>query len=289
MSRSVASFQRVCKLLDYIHSNMDQVLTLDDLSQQSCWSRWQLQRVFQHETGISVANYVREIRLSSAAELLLKGSDRVIDIGLSLGFSSEISFSRAFKQHFGVSPRLYRKQGKRFGLRKPLKPLHVLSPVQAHPQLIEVRVESTKAFDCYGVSGTFRGLLSDDPNFSVRVPKLWLQLQTQYPEVEQYPLLGVIDVTHGAADGSNLRYLAGTSENLNHAEAVNVPAQTYAVIKHKGPIAGLANTLEWFIFHWLPESEYRGVDGYELERYPMGYQCDQQHSEMEYWLPISPV
>ncbi len=288
MSRSTASFQRVCNLLDYIHSNMDQALSLDELSQQSCWSRWQLQRVFQHETGISVANYVREIKLSAAAEFLLNSSDRVIDIGLSLGFSSEISFSRAFKQYFGVSPRLYRKQGKISGLRKPLKPAPVLSSLRTYPQLIEVRVESIKAFDCFGVSGTFRGLLSEDPDFALRVPEIWLELQSQYPDIDQLPLLGVIDVTHAHPDGSNLRYLAGTSENLKQAEALRVPAQTYAVIKHRGPISGLAQTLEWFIFHWLPESEYRGIDGFELERYPLGYQSDLQESEMEYWLPISP-
>ncbi|MDE1093283.1 helix-turn-helix transcriptional regulator, partial [Klebsiella pneumoniae] len=72
------------------------------------------------ETGLSVAHYVREIKLSAAAESLLAGSERVIDIAIGLGFNSEMSFSRAFKQHFGVSPRSYRKQGKRYGLRKPL-------------------------------------------------------------------------------------------------------------------------------------------------------------------------
>ncbi len=103
------SFERICKLLDYIHNHLDQPLTLDELAQQSCWSRWQLQRVFQSKTGLTVANYVRELKLSTAAETLLADSSRVIDIAVSLGFNSEISFSRAFKQHFGVSPRDYRK------------------------------------------------------------------------------------------------------------------------------------------------------------------------------------
>ncbi len=289
MNRSVASFQRVCKLLNYIHSNMDQALSLEDLAEQSCWSRWQLQRVFQCETGVSVANYVREIKLSAAAESLLCSSDRVIDIGFNLGFNSEISFSRAFKHHFGVSPRLYRSQGKRFGLRKPLRPTYGVASLEDNPQLVEVRVESSGAFDCYGVSDSFRGLLSDQPDFAVKVPKIWQQLQIQVPAIDEYPLLGVIDVTHAHDNGSNLRYLAGVSKRLQQLEMVTVPAQTYAVIKHRGPIKGLASTLEWFIFHWLPESEYRGVDGYELERYPIGYQSDQQQSEMEYWLPISPV
>ncbi|MCG6295747.1 GyrI-like domain-containing protein, partial [Vibrio vulnificus] len=65
-----------------------------------------------------------------------------------------------------------------------------------------------------------------------------------------------------------------------------VPAQTYAVVKHRGPIALLPQTLAWFIFDWLPQSNYRGVDGFELERYPDGYDGTALNAEMEYWLPV---
>ncbi|WP_165311773.1 AraC family transcriptional regulator [Vibrio ziniensis] len=298
MNRSSASFQRVCKLLNYIHSNMEQAFSLDELAQQSCWSRWQLQRVFQSETGISVAHYVREIKLSAAAESLLTGSERIIDIAIGLGFSSEMSFSRAFKQHFGVSPRVYRKQGKRYGLRTPL--LTSFSSLDAHqpehhlsPQLIEVRVETYSDFHCYGVIGDIRGILSSQPNFSQQVPELWQRLYHIVPDVKQYPLTGVIDVTCASSNGNNLRYLAGVTESIQISavdiEQLTIPAQTYAVIKHRGPVSALAQTLEWFIFHWLPQSDYRGVDGFELERYPQGYDCEKQDAEMEYWLPILPV
>ncbi|PNH85861.1 AraC family transcriptional regulator [Vibrio diazotrophicus] len=298
MNRSSASFQRVCKLLNYIHSNMEQAFSLDELAQQSCWSRWQLQRVFQSETGISVAHYVREIKLSAAAESLLAGSERIIDIAIGLGFSSEMSFSRAFKQHFGVSPRVYRKQGKRYGLRKPLlTPISLPTESRLETEtalpLIEVRVETTSDFDCYGVMGEIRGLFSPEPNFSQQVPKLWARLYESFPDVKQYPLTGVVDVTGASSNGHRLRYLAGVTERLPSSEILIekliIPTQTYAVIKHKGPISGLAQTLEWFIFHWLPQSDYRGEDGFELERYPQGYDCQDLDAEMEYWLPVSPV
>lgn len=289
MNNPSASFQRVCKLLNYIHSNIEQSLSLEELAEQSCWSRWQLQRVFQYETGLSVACYVREIKLSHAAEVLLTRTDRVIDIGLGLGFGSEISFSRAFKQHFGISPRAYRKQGQLFGVRKPLIPKFSSCSLSATSQLIEVKVESYPSFNCYGVTGKIRGILSSQPDFSYQVPQIWQKLYATFPEVAQYPLVGVIDVTSAHSDGSNLRYLAGSIEQTGVTEVMTVPFQTYAVIKHKGPVSGLAKTLEWFIFHWLPESDYRGVDGYELEHYPQGYQPEASDSEMEYWLPVSPA
>ena len=54
-------FTRIERVLDYIHAHLDQPLSLEQLAEQSCWSRWQLQRVFLHETGQTVAHYVREL------------------------------------------------------------------------------------------------------------------------------------------------------------------------------------------------------------------------------------
>lgn len=110
---------RIERVLDYIHANLDQPLALAELAEQSCWSRWQLQRVFLHETGLTVAHYVRELKLSQAAEALLSGRQRVLDLALCYGFGSEVSFSRAFKQQFDCSPLAYRKRGLRLGLRTP--------------------------------------------------------------------------------------------------------------------------------------------------------------------------
>ncbi len=156
-------------------------------------------------------------------------------------------------------------------------------------QLIEVKVESADSFAVYGVSGTIQGLFSETPDFSYRVPQLWQQFYQSFSSVQQQPLVGVIDVTGTKLSGHVLPYLAGTLHPLEGTEQLIIPAQTYAVVKHKGPVIHLANTLEWFIFHWLPHSSYRGVDGIELERYPIGYRADHAGAEMEYWLPIEVV
>lgn len=293
-------FNRISKLLTYIHSHLHLPLGLDELAQQSCWSRWQLQRVFQAETGLSVASYVRELKLSHAAEQLLDTSERVIDIGLSLGFSSEISFSRSFKQQFGISPRAYRKSGLRTGLRKP-----IANPADRHCALIasfiEVRVESKNAFLLKGLQDQIHGLFSPTPDFQYKVPQLWRRLETVVaPQCrESLAVMGVIDVTHSYFDGSNIHYWAGVELNeaplypqlpsliSQQLETLSVPGQTYAVIKHRGPVSHLPKTLEWFVLHWLPNSAYRGVDGFELECYPAQYNPAAHDAVMEYWVPIA--
>lgn len=284
---SSVSFERICNLLHYIHQNLDQPLSLEELAQQSCWSRWQLQRVFHNETGLTVANYVRELKLSEAAERLLSGSERVIDVAMALGFNSEISFSRTFKQHFGLSPSQYRKQGQRTGLRKPLQAREFSPRDDITARLIEVRVESRGPFELFGMAITIRGLFSADPDFATQVPKIWQQFSASQPAVQRSALTGVIDVTQAGTEYGQLTYWAACDNSSQGLETIRIPAQTYAVVKHRGPVTALATTLEWFLSDWLPQSSYRGVDGIELECYPAGYDCQSTEAVMEYWLPVS--
>ncbi len=301
--RSVSTFNRISKVLSFIHNNLDASLSLEEIAEQSCWSRWQLQRVFQAETGLTVAHYVRELKLSAAAEMLLDTNERVIDIALSLGFNSEIAFSRAFKQLFGESPRVYRKQSQRVGLKKPIEVSEIHYPGMNTPSFVEVRVDTKDTFLLKGVRGEINGLFSLAPNFAQVVPKLWASLEAESSRVPKPfgQLLGVIDITKANFDGSQIQYWAGIELGSNipipelpsliseRLEALTVPKQTYAAVKHKGPIELLPKTLEWFILHWLPSSGYRSMDGYELEVYPDGYEPLSSHAEMEYWVPIKKV
>ena len=302
-TKTEASFNRISKVLSYIHTHLDAPLSLEEIAQQSCWSRWQLQRVFQAETGLTVAQYVRELKLSSAAELLLDSDQRVIDVALAKGFNSEIAFSRAFKQFFGQSPRAYRKNAQRVGLKKPIQVSEMnINGFSAHT-FVEVRVDTKPDFILKGIHGEIKGLFSLSPDFSSVVPQLWSRLESETNKVAKPKgqLLGVVDVTNATFDGCNIHYWAGIelgsevaipvlpsilSRNLS---VLNVPQQTYAAVKHKGPIGTLPKTLRWFLLHWLPGSGYRGLDGYELEVYPDNYQADSESAEMEYWVPIIKV
>ncbi|MFM5508382.1 helix-turn-helix domain-containing protein [Aeromonas rivipollensis] len=281
-------FTRIERVLDYIHTHLDQPLSLEQLAEQSCWSRWQLQRVFLHETGQTVAHYVRELKLSLAAEALLSSRQRVLDLALNHGFGSEVSFSRAFKQHFGCSPLAYRKRGLRLGLRTPL--VRAPMPLASPPRLVQVRVESRPGFTLHGVRGEIRGLFAKAPDFQQTVPAIWGAWREAGGRLSSSELLGVVDVS-GA--GERLPYWAGVaaeegSEPGPGLARLRVPSQEYAVLGHLGPISQLGQSLNWFILHWLPSSGYRGLDGFELERYAPGFDGQQPDASMEYWLPIAP-
>lgn len=289
---SLPSQTRINRVLRHIHANLSEPLSVESLAALAGWSRWQFQRVFNAHTGQSVAQYVRVLRLSRAAELLLTTRERQLDIALSCGFCSEISFSRSFRQMFGCSPRTYRQRGQFVGLRTPL----VIDDLPAPPAeligpLMQIRLESRDAFSVIGRCDHVQGLFSRTPDFAVRVPRLWQGLHAHWPEAALGPTIGVLGVLESCDQGASFPYWAGVMQadarRYHHAERVDVPAQTYAVIPFQGPLHALDKTLDWFIHHWLPASGYRGCHGYDLEIYPAGFDPRDPHARMEYWVPVA--
>ncbi len=62
------------------------------------------QRIFVFVSGVTISEYVRKRRLTLAGFDLKKGEDSIIDIAFKYGFHSHSVFSRAFKEHHGITP-----------------------------------------------------------------------------------------------------------------------------------------------------------------------------------------
>lgn len=280
--------RRIEQILHYIEEHLDQPLTVESLASRCYWSRWQFQRVFSATTGMSVAQYVRTIRLGRAAEMLLDDTPkRHLEIALACGFDSEVSFNRAFRQMFDCTPGNYRKQGLRVGIRTPLRsPL----PLSAGTPLLQIRLETRPAFQIQGLTGEFRGLLYDKPDFATKVPALWERFVHTAPERLNSHAIGVIDTTQTQETLSSIPYWAAIESDSPHSDltTLHIPTQTYAVVPHTGPVANLHNTIRWFISHWLPDSAYQCIHGYELEVYGQNYDPFSEHAYMEYWMPVTP-
>lgn len=96
-------------LLSWIENHLDQPLLLDNVAAKSGYSKWHLQRMFRSATGHALGSYIRERRLSQAAQALRSTPRPILDIALQYHFDSQPSFSRAFKKQFGKTPAVYRR------------------------------------------------------------------------------------------------------------------------------------------------------------------------------------
>src|ERR1043165_8049368 len=96
------------KALWYIESHLAKPLTLDEVAAIAGVSRFHVIRAFAAATGLSVMRYVRARRLSEAARALADGAPDILSVALDAEYGSHEAFTRAFREHFGVTPETIR-------------------------------------------------------------------------------------------------------------------------------------------------------------------------------------
>ena len=84
-------------------------LSLQTLANESGYSRVHFVRMFRAATGYSPHNYLLNLKLERAQELLKKPSMSLIDVALDCGFSSHSHMTRLFHKMVGVTPSAYRR------------------------------------------------------------------------------------------------------------------------------------------------------------------------------------
>ncbi|HCG36718.1 MAG TPA: hypothetical protein DER23_10300 [Clostridiales bacterium] len=95
-------------MVNYIDNNCRKMDALQSLSKQFGYSYSTLSELFTKMMGQTLKEYYTEQRFARAATCLTDGM-RVTEVACYLGYRSIHSFSRAFSQHFSISPREYQK------------------------------------------------------------------------------------------------------------------------------------------------------------------------------------
>lgn len=97
------------KINQYVRDHLCQAVTISDIALELGYSVSHLRAVFRDRLGVSLGRYIRESRLSEAAQLLQSSDLNVSAIGERCGFESLYAFSRAFRKAYGIPPRAYRQ------------------------------------------------------------------------------------------------------------------------------------------------------------------------------------
>ena len=93
----------------FMYDNYMQKLSVEDCARQCKLSPGRFAHVFKEAIGKSPLEYINEIRISKAKELLLSQNHTVSEIAEMVGFPNQIYFSKIFKKKTGVSPKQYSK------------------------------------------------------------------------------------------------------------------------------------------------------------------------------------
>jgi AraC-like DNA-binding protein len=93
----------------YINNNFDKELNLDLLSHIRFTSKFHLLRLFKRYYGQTPKQYLTDIRIEKAKELLAQGT-AITETCFDIGFDSPSSFSTLFKSRVGITPTEFQKE-----------------------------------------------------------------------------------------------------------------------------------------------------------------------------------
>ncbi|HZT23940.1 MAG TPA: AraC family transcriptional regulator [Verrucomicrobiae bacterium] len=99
--------ERVQRVIELLRGNLAHPPDLLELGRRVGCSPFYLSRTFSQELGMTIPQYLRQLRMERAAELLLSGKYNVTEAALEVGYNSLSHFSQAFCQTMGCCPNLY--------------------------------------------------------------------------------------------------------------------------------------------------------------------------------------
>lgn len=240
------------KVIEYIGKHLDEELTLTQLSDIACFSKYHFHRLFTAYTGLTLQQYIRWLRLKRAAHQLIIYKDKpIIDIAIVAGFESHEAFSRVFKQTCGVNPSQFRQESSWQAWEKPPYLL---------PQQGEMKMQVTiKKMDARRLAVVeHRG---DPRKVGESVNKLisWAQSQAVSLKPKPGEAFGFAydDPKLTPADEFRFDLAITIPEQLAVKGEVierRLPQGRYAVAMHKGSREQIGETVYALYRDWLPNS-----------------------------------
>lgn len=273
---------RLERVLTYIHSHLDEPLTMERLAGIACLSPFHFHRIFSAFLGETVNSHVRRIRLEQAALRITDTGESMTEVALSVGYETPAAFARAFRGLFGISPSAYRKQQTPFfSLAEQLTGEEIIAMKPEIRELQEMTVLFVRKTGPYAeVAG-----------------KAWEALMKfAYQHRLLSPATCCIGVGYdnpAVTPEEQLRYdacitFSGGVQPEGEVGLQTIAGGRYAVFLHKGAYSGLNETYRGIFAGWLPTSGYtlREVPCFEmyLNRDPRRTKPDNLRTEI--WVPL---
>jgi AraC-like DNA-binding protein len=107
VAASDAASNPLTAALAYVRSNLSEPLTVADMAEQVSLSPSAFAHLFREVTGMSPYQFLKDVRLDRARDLLVDGQMPVALVSKEVGYSSASHFIREFRRRFGYTPRAY--------------------------------------------------------------------------------------------------------------------------------------------------------------------------------------
>lgn len=273
------------RAIEYMEDNLTEELSVKDIAAQAYVSEFHFQKIFGVLCGFTVGEYIRNRRLTLAAEELSSSAEaKVIDVALKYGYDSPDSFFRAFTKLHGITPTAAKEKGASL---RHFAPLRIKLTLEGGTML-EYRIVEKSAFTVMGRTRSFNMETSYE-----EIPKFW---DEHYSTGGGETVCGMFGVCLDG-DGKNFEYMIADNylpwnEVPEGYTTKVIPEGTWAVFPCRGALPKAlqdVNTKIWS--EWLPNcKEYKLAGNYNLEVYlTMPEPEHPENTYSEIWVPVEKV
>lgn len=102
------SARKLKTAIAYIHAHLDQPLSLAAMAATVAMSPHYFASLFKQSMGVAPYQYVTQCRIDRAKQLLAHSNLSIVEVCHQVGFQSQSHFTKVFREHIGVTPRVYR-------------------------------------------------------------------------------------------------------------------------------------------------------------------------------------
>lgn len=108
-AREKTKTSRLRAVFEYVARHYASRISLPQMAAVARLSRPQFHAVFKRATGMTLVDYLTQVRLTQAARMLQETDRTIAEIASAVGFADQSYFDRRFRRHFGRTPRLFRQ------------------------------------------------------------------------------------------------------------------------------------------------------------------------------------
>lgn len=271
----------IADAIEYIENNLSERIEIEKVAQRAFVSSFYFQKIFSALCGFSVGEYIRNRRLTLAAQELCSTNAKVIDVALKYGYGSPDSFAKAFHAFHGIAP----SDAKRLGSKlKSVARLKIKLTLEGST-MIEYKIVGKAQFTLIGIKRKFKSESS-----YAGIPEFW----QEFMEKKDEPIVGMYGLCETTDDNEFDYYIADNYSPRydipNGYETKVIPAGTWAVFPCRGALPRAlqeVNTKIWS--EWLPSCKaYKLAGDYDIEMYTEAC-SDPNDNYSEIWIPVKKV
>ncbi len=241
-------------IMYYIYTHIETNIDIEELSIDLEISKFHLHRIFKDEFGKNIYESIKSIRLEKAANLLITNKFSTIStISSMIGYSSQTSFIRSFKQRFSMTPKEWKNGGYKEYSNKIIEKISISNDLDfsnIEPTIVKMP--------------QMRGYYIRHKGYDKSIKKTWAKLQTWIytNDIKSYKQMALHHDNPIITPLEDCQYIAiavlDENEELKDLSlpTLDIPKGIYAKFSLSGKYGDVIKLIQWVYHVWLIDSGY---------------------------------